>query len=197
MAYCKNCGEHLPEGTSFCGYCGAHISGARQTVIDEAAQIKEEQEFLDSVRRVLNWEYKAWSIGSRVYLFMGVLYAVMYFLMGMAVFTPGAEAVENLEAIEFFIFAVTFAIIYGLCGIIGTVMKNKLPVLIDCVYDDLRAVAVRCTSVGKIVAFYLLQNPVSLIFYIVNFVKFKSCQKIVGRIIDRQSKARNERNNAI
>ena len=143
----------------------------------------EEYEFLQDTMKILRWERKAWSIAGKVFLVLGIVYTA---LMGFASFLMLAAGDEGVFLSTFY---GTYSILMGgfliAAGIIGNNMAGKLNWYIDRVYSEFSYVNNRCGSVGMIVFCYFF-NEIALVFFIINFVRMKANQKVIGRILENQ-----------
>ena len=213
MRYCSNCGNPLNAGAAFCHNCGTELKTlvpeAEETsaIIPETEipveaptpvmevvptvsaaynekDVQEEKEFLEQTHRLLRWERKAWSISGKIALIMGIVFAAFFFLIGVV----GAIAGED-AGFAVFILMFWYAIIVGgmliAVGIVSLINANKIPQYTDTMFKDFRAAHKRCNSIGMIVLCYFF-NDVSLVFFLINFVRMKSNKELTKRILNRQ-----------
>ena len=143
--------------------------------------VQDEKKFLDDTHKFLRWERKAWSIAGKVQLILGIVYAALFLLLGIilaAAESPAAGAVM-------LVYAVIFGLLFIGLGIVGLKAAEKIPQYTDTLYKDFRAAYKRCTSIGMIVFCYFF-NTISLVFFIINFVRLKSNRAMCDRILSRQ-----------
>lgn len=202
MRYCCRCGSALSVGASSCHSCGAALKAFAaeaeeevvpvvQTVFEapapvaadsQDAQIKEERRFLDQTHRLLRWEKKAWTIGGTVFLIAGIAFALAMCLFGVIC----SILAKNPGPAIFCIYA---ALIYGtvfiVWGIVNMKAAGKIPQYADTLYKDFRATNRRCNSIGMIVFCYFF-GDVSLVFFVINFVRMKCNTALIQRILARQ-----------
>lgn len=202
MSYCIKCGKEIKEGAAFCIECGAPVEKEIPTATEQnealAVSAKpqtfneefntEEREFLDNTHKLLRWELKAWSIASKFWIIMGIVYAVifsLYALIGMAM------SVENHFVGGFFTgFGIVFALFCGGTfigfGIVNKKAAQRLPQYINTVYTDFSISYKRCGNIGMLV-FNVIFGVVSPIFFIINFVRMKVNRKAIERIMKNQN----------
>ena len=190
MRYCTKCGREIPEGAAFCAGCGAPV----QTPTPPAAPVynqalyQEECGFLENTHRLLRWEQKAWSIASKVFIIVGIVFAaifMLFFLIGLIITASGSDGGEMLMVMGF-IYALIFGGMFIAMGIVNKKAGQKLPQYIDTVYTDFSITYKRCGSVGMLV-FSILFGAVSPIFFIINFVRMKSNRATIERIMKNQN----------
>lgn len=209
MRYCSFCGQPLEPGAAFCHHCGTALktvvpeaeeapvveevvaeAPVSQPVVpaavpDDSEAIAEEKEFLEQTHRLLRWERKAWSISGKVALILGIVFAALFFLIGVI----AAAATGGEGGFAGFVVMFIYAVIYGgmliTIGIVSLVAANKIPQYTDTLYKDFRAANKRCNSIGLIVFSYFF-NTIALIFFVINFARMKSNQKLIDRILTRQ-----------
>lgn len=143
--------------------------------------VQDEKKFLDDTHKFLRWERKAWNIAGKVQLILGIVYAALFLLLGIilaAVESPAAGAVM-------LVYAVVFGMMFIGLGIVGLKAADKIPQYTDTLYKDFRAAYKRCTSIGMIVFCYFF-NTISLVFFVINFVRLKSNRAMCERILSRQ-----------
>lgn len=183
MRYCVKCGKEIVEGADFCTECGTPVLS--QTLNENGD--REESEFLENTHRLLRWELKAWSIASKFYIIMGVIYAAvfsLYTLIGIII------SLEEQFLGGFFIGFGFIMALFGVFtfigfGIINKKAAEKLPQYINTVYSDFSISYQRCGSIGMLV-FSIICGVVSPIFFIINFVRMKTNRKLIERIINKQ-----------
>ena len=146
-------------------------------------EIKEEREFLEQTHRLLRWERKAWSISGKVYLIMGIVFAALFFLFGIIFSAFGEELIAL--GVVFFMYALLFGLLFIALGIVNLKAADKIPQYTDTLYKDFRAAHARCGSIGMIVFCYFF-NTISLVFFIINFVRMKTNKAMIDRILTRQ-----------
>ena len=158
MGYCAKCGQELKEGAAFCSACGAPVetripAPAAPPAFDEEAYRKE-CAFLETTHRLLRWEQKAWSIASKVFSIVGIVFAALFmllFLAGLFVALAG----EDFDGGMIMVISFTYALIFGgtfiALGIVNKKAGQKLPQYIDTVYTDFSLTYKRCGSVGMLV----------------------------------------------
>jgi len=175
MAFCANCGNRLPDGAVFCDSCGTPM----QVMMSNP---KEEQEFLDTTHRLLRWEMKAWRIAGIVLSILGVVFAVIFFLMAVIVGIVEGDGF-------FFGFFLAYALILGgmilAIGIVNLKAAEKIPMYLSSVHKNFQMANDRCGNVGMLV-FTIFFNNVALVFFIINFVRIKSNQSLIARIMSKQ-----------
>ena len=116
MRYCSYCGQPLEPGSAFCHHCGAALKAVvpnadeipvQETPVQEEPApekivtieapasdenaIAEEKAFLEQTHRLLRWERKAWSIAGKVFLITGIVFAALFFLMGIIFLAVGED----------------------------------------------------------------------------------------------------------
>ncbi len=196
MRYCTKCGQKIVDGAAFCVSCGEQVEtdnnfNAAHHVFEENLD-REAYEFLETTHRLLRWEQKAWSIASKVFIIIGIIYAAF----GMLFSLFGITAIlisENIGGIVLFVFFFLYSVIIGGTiigtGIVSKKASEKLPQYIDTVYTDFSLTYNRCGSVGMLV-FTIIFGAVSPVFFIINFVRMKSNRAVVERIIQNQNAQR-------
>ena len=180
MKYCAHCGQQLQDEVQFCERCGASTT-------PEAAQFKEEKDFLDSTHRFLKYERIAWKVLGIFALVLGII----YFAFGILITAGFAEMVmSDVPESAFGLGLVT--IIMGFCSlvfiaiaVVGLVSAKKITGYMNEMYTDIRATEKRCTSIGLLIL-SIFFNEIAMIFFLVNFARFKGNQKLVERISRRQ-----------
>lgn len=199
MSYCVKCGKEIEKDAAFCTECGAPVekeipTDPEQNKIPVQSLTfneefdREEREFLDNTYKLLRWELKAWSIASKVWIIMGIIYAVVfsiYTIVGIAM------SVSDYFLGGFFIGFGTAAAILGGgmfigLGIVSRKASEKLPQYIDTVYTDFSISYKRCGNIGMLI-FNVLLGVVSPIFFIINFVRMKANRNVIERILKNQN----------
>ena len=145
--------------------------------------VLEEKEFLEQTNRLLRWERKAWSITGKVTLILGIVFAALYFLLGI-IFAAIGEDMAGLSAV-FFIYALFFGLMLIAMGIVNIKAADKIPQYTDTLFKDFRAAHKRCGSIGMIIFCYFF-NSISLVFFVINFVRMKTNKDMINRILTRQ-----------
>lgn len=199
MRYCIKCGRELEEGAAFCSNCGVPAKAEKPVPVSVPTCVvpaishedlkREEQEFLDMTHRLLRWERKAWNIAFKVFLILGIVYAVLFTLMGIiGIFVAaGGDAESGGMLIGFgFVYAIAFGSMFIAYGIVSKVAGQKLPQYLDSLYTDFSIAYKRCSSVGMLI-FCIFCGVVSTVFFIINFVRMKSCRGVIERIMRNQN----------
>lgn len=199
MSYCVKCGKEIENGAAFCTECGAPVEKEIPTAPEQnnvSVQSptfneefdREEREFLDNTHKLLRWELKAWSIASKVWIIMGIIYAVVfsiYTIVGIAM-----SASDYFLGGFFIGFGTAAAILGGGMfiglGIVSRKASEKLPQYIDTVYTDFSISYKRCGNIGMLI-FNVLLGVVSPIFFIINFVRMKANRNVIERILKNQN----------
>ena len=190
MAFCHRCGKELMEGSAFCNACGApqaqqpNYQPQPTTLVPTANPQAEEQEFLELTRRLLRWERKAWSICGKAWLITGIVFAVLFCLIGVAFVFSGDYVLEAM-GIFYWLYGIFFGGNFVALGIINQKAADKIPFYLDKLDTDVRFAVDRCGSIGMLV-FTVLFGTVSPVFFIINFVRMKSNKNVINRIIARQ-----------
>lgn len=204
MRYCSYCGQPLQPGSAFCHHCGAALKAVvpeveepvvivppvvEEPIHEEAAPntdtkaIAEEKEFLEQTHRLLRWERKAWSIAGKVMLITGIVFAAMFFLLGILYLALGDALIGF--GILFLVYALVFGCMFIAIGIVNIITAGKIPQYTDTLYKDFRAANKRCNSIGMIVFSYFF-NTIALVFFVINFVRMKTNKPMIERILTRQ-----------
>ena len=199
MSYCVKCGKEIEKDAAFCTECGAPVEKEIPTAPEPnnvAVQSptfneefdREEREFLDNTHKLLRWELKAWSIASKVWIIMGIIYAVVfsiYTIVGIAM-----SASDYFLGGFFIGFGTAAAILGGGMfiglGIVSRKASEKLPQYIDTVYTDFSISYKRCGNIGMLI-FNVVLGVVSPIFFIINFVRMKANRNVIERILKNQN----------
>ena len=179
--YCPRCNNELDDGSNFCRFCGA--------TLDQSNDAREEQEFLDTTHRLLRWERKAWSISGKVFLIVGIVFAAFFGLLGFIALIAlmGGDESAFVAAFVGLFYGILFGGMFIAIGIVCNTASNKIPQYLDNMYNDFLPTRDRCGSIGMIV-FTALFNEIALVFFIINFVRMKSCKNIINRILNRQAR---------
>ena len=204
MRYCSYCGQPLQPGSAFCHHCGAALKavvpGVEEPVVivppvveepihegaapnTDTKAIAEEKEFLEQTHRLLRWERKAWSITGKVMLIMGIVFAALFFLLGVVYLALGEELI--VFSAVFFVYALVFGVMIIAIRIVNLKAAGKIPQYTDTLYKDFRAANQRCNSIGMIVLCYFF-NTIALVFFVINFVRMKTNKPMIDRILTRQ-----------
>ncbi len=180
MKYCAQCGKELHDDANFCVYCGASSN-------PETANYAEEKEFLDTTHRFLKYERICWNIFGIFSLVMSGIFLLFTVLVlagasGMVI-DAETEAAFGLGLVS--VMMMIYCLLFVPFAVIGLVCASRIKRYMNELYTDIRATAERCSSIGLIVlgAFF---NNLAMIFYIINFARFKSNKKIVERIVCHQ-----------
>ena len=199
MSYCVKCGKEIEKDAAFCTECGAPVEKEIPTAPEQnnvpvqsptfnEEFDREEREFLDNTYKLLRWELKAWSIASKVWIIMGIIYAVVfsiYTIVGIAM-----SASDYFLGGFFIGFGTAAAILGGGMfiglGIVSRKASEKLPQYIDTVYTDFSISYKRCGNIGMLI-FNVLLGVVSPIFFIINFVRMKANRNVIERILKNQN----------
>ena len=193
MRYCAKCGREIPEGAAFCSACGAPVetqipAPAAPPAFNEEAYRKE-CAFLETTHRLLRWEQNAWSIASKVFIIVGIVFAaffMLFFLIGLIVTAVGESYGGGIFMVIGFAYALIFGGTFIALGIVSKKAGKKLPQYIDTVYTDFSLTYKRCGSVGMLI-FSIIFGAVSPIFFIINFVRMKANRATIERIMKNQN----------
>ena len=147
--------------------------------------VLDERAFLDQTHRLLRWERKAWSISGKVFLIMGIVFAALFFLLGILMIAVNEGGDVAAFGAFFFTYALVFGCMFIAIGVINIITAGKIPQYTDTLYRDFRAAHTRCNSIGMIVFGYFF-NTIALVFYVINFVRMKTNKAICKRILTRQ-----------
>ena len=199
MSYCVKCGKEIEKDAAFCTECGAPVEKEIPTAPEQnnvpvqsptfnEEFDREEREFLDNTHKLLRWELKAWSIASKVWIIMGIIYAVVfsiYTIVGIAM-----SASDYFLGGFFIGFGTAAAILGGGMfiglGIVSRQASEKLPQYIVTVYTDFSISYKRCGNIGMLI-FNVVLGVVSPIFFIINFVRMKANRNVIERILKNQN----------
>lgn len=192
MGYCMKCGQEIIEGAAFCIGCGTPVEAkapaAAEPAVADSKWEAEEREFLENTRRLLVWERTAWSIASKVFLIMGIVFAALFslvFLVGIAAAIDG-DAFGGIALGMGLAYAIFFGGTFIALGIINKKASQKLPQYIDTVYTDFSLTYNRCGNVGMLV-FSVILGAISPIFFIINFVRMKTNRALIEKIMSIQN----------
>ena len=192
MGYCMKCGQEIIEGAAFCIGCGTPVEAkapaAAEPAVADSKWEAEEREFLENTRRRLVWERTAWSIASKVFLIMGIVFAALFslvFLVGIAAAIDG-DAFGGIALGMGLAYAIFFGGTFIALGIINIKACQKLPQYIDTVYTDFSLTYNRCGNVGMLV-FSVILGAISPIFFIINFVRMKTNRALIEKIMSIQN----------
>ncbi len=190
MSYCVKCGKEIVNGAAFCVGCGAPVVREKPVVtvqpkVSEEEFYREECEFIATTHKLLRWERKAWSIASKFWIIMGIVYAVIFsfyifFGMGMSHYIGEFLIVFGVFAVLFF--GGTFITL----GIVNKKAAEKIVQYTDTIYTDFSLAYNRCANVGMLV-FSVILGAVSPIFFIINFARMKTNREIIERIVKKQN----------
>ena len=192
MGYCMKCGQEIIEGAAFCIGCGTPVEAkapaAAEPAVADSKWEAEEREFLENTRRLLVWERTAWSIASKVFLIMGIVFAALFslvFLVGIAAAIDG-DAFGGIALGMGLAYAIFFGGTFIALGIINKKASQKLPQYIDTVYTDFSLAYNRCGNIGMLV-FSVILGAISPIFFIINFVRMKTNRALIEKIMSIQN----------
>lgn len=192
MRYCNKCGQMLAEGAAFCGSCGAPVESELPApvvlpVVNEKL-IAEERAFLETTHRLLRWEYKAWSIASKVFIIMGIVFTAVFMLfclIGLVAVMVSEDSGGEIAMVMGILYATVYGVMFIALGIVNKKAGQKLPQYINTVCTDFSLTYNRCGSVGMLV-FCILFGAVSAIFFIINFARMKANRAVIERILRNQ-----------
>ncbi len=187
MSFCRNCGKELTEGAAFCNACGAQVQVQTTTLVAPVDSFSEEQEFLDLTHRLLRWERKAWSIAGKAFLIFGIIFAALFFLLGIIMLAAGDYVTETLGVIYLW-YALFFGGTFIGIGIVNRKAADKIPFYLNSLYTDFRYAHDRCGNVGMLV-FNAILGTISPIFFIINFVRMKANRALIQQILARQQQS--------
>lgn len=185
MAFCTHCGKSLSEGANFCEGCGKAVyqeAPTHEVVPVTVPASEKEQEFLTQTARLLRWERKAWSIAGKAYLILGIVFAAFFGLM--AIIFAAIDEVSFLTGI-FLVYSLIFGGMFIAIGIVNRKAADRIVYYQERFDRDFKATYKRCDSVGMIIFCYFF-NQVSMVFYIINFVRMKCNKALIRQIIDKQ-----------
>ena len=189
MRYCVKCGKEIVEGAAFCAACGAPVEVQPVALVAapsfEDALVREEREFLENTYNLLRWELKAWSIASKVFIIVGIVYAAFFTMFSFIGAIGGGEVGAAFTVIGFF-YAILFGGMFVALGIVNKKAAEKLPLYINTVYTDISVAYNRCGNIGMLI-FSVLLGAVSAIFFVINFVRMKTNRAVIERIMRNQN----------
>lgn len=181
--FCPRCGNELNDGSHFCRFCGH--------TFDQSYDAQQEKDFLDTTHRLLRWERKAWSISGKVFLIFGIIIAELFVLLAMISMGNATSGYNDtffaVYSAIMFVYAIIFGGIFIAIGIVNRVACNKIPRYLDSMHNDFKPTADRCGSIGMIVFTYFF-NTIALVFFLINFVRMKTCKATIQRILNRQAR---------
>jgi len=184
MGFCRNCGNELTEGAAFCNTCGTPAAAPSTDLAPTATTISEEQEFLDLTHRLLRWERTAWSIAGKAFLIVGIVFAALFFFLGIIMLAVGDYVTEALGVV-YLVYSILFGSMFIALGIVNRKAADKIPFYMNNLYTDFRYTYDRCGSVGMLV-FSVILGAISPIFFIINFARMKANSKLIQQIIEHQ-----------
>lgn len=157
---------------------------ANEPVVLPAAydkDIRDEKKFLDETHKFLRWEKKAWSIAGKVFLIVGIVFAALFFLLGIIL-----AATESPEVgIVFLMYALIYGVMFIGIGIVNIKAAGKIDQYTETLYKNFSLANNRCNSIGMIVFCYFFNN-IALVFFVINFVRMKCNKAMRERILKRQ-----------
>lgn len=143
--------------------------------------IRDEKKFLDETHKFLRWEKKAWSIAGKVFLILGIVFAALFFLLGIIL-----AATESPEVgIVFLMYTLIYGVMIIAIGIVNIKAAGKIDQYTETLYKDFSLANNRCNSIGMIIFCYFFNN-VALVFFVINFVRMKCNKAMRERILKRQ-----------
>ena len=147
---------------------------------------QETTEFVETTRRLLRWERKAWNIFGTVMTIFAIAYAALFFFIGFIFFCVGAaESAEFVPmGIMYFFYGIYFAALMLPLGIVSLACGKKIPQYLDSMDRDFYPTAKRCNNVGMLVLGYLF-NSIALVFILINFIRMKANKRLVESITGR------------
>lgn len=207
MIRCPYCGVTLPDGSVFCGHCGGRMAAQApvqpqvpvqpqpavaypvqyaqtpvQPVPQPTVSAEEAKEFVETTRRLLRWEAKAWKITGIVGIILAAVYAGLFFLCALILLAEDPGYGEFVTMGGMFIgYAIYFLILLLPIGIISLKSAEKISYYLNTIDQDLRPTVKRCGSIGMLV-FTAIFNGVHLVFFIINFVRMKTNKKLIQAI---------------
>ena len=157
--------------------------------VTEDSLIKEEQEFLDMTHRFLRWERKANSISGKIMFICGIVFTAIF---GLISFISMIEAMDYSYSYDINLFSVSFTYtsLFAFWIVAGTIQKKiaeKMPTYLDSLYTDFTVTQNRSGNVKMLVLSIIFCN-VGLVFFLINFIRIKSSENIINRILARQGK---------
>ena len=186
MFYCANCGREITEGADFCTVCGAPVKLTPVVMSEELRT--EESAFLETSHRLLRWEHKAWSITSKVYIAVGIVFTALFLLFALllATLAPGGASYNLTEIVFSVIYGIVYGTMFTVAGIICKKACGKITQYTNTVYTDFSLTYNRCGSVGMLV-FTAIFGTVPSVFFIINFARMKANKALIEQIIMNQN----------
>ena len=209
MIRCPYCGRELSDTSRFCSGCGApqqpvqyqqtaqpqqpeytqaSVQPQVPMVLTPRPQVSDEEtkQFVETTRRLLRWEAKAWKITGIVALVIAIVYAAIFFLFGgiFMLVDPGYEEFEILAA-AFFAYGFYFLILLAPIAIAGFISASKISYYLNVIDYDMQTVVNRCGSIGMLVV-SILFSSVPFVFFLINFVRMKANKDVIKEIIQQQ-----------
>lgn len=143
--------------------------------------IRDEKKFLDETHKFLRWEKKAWSIAGKVFLIVGIVFAALFFLLGIIL-----AATDSPEAgVIMLVYALVYGVMIIAIGIVNIKAAGKIDQYTETLYKNFSLANKRCNSIGMIIFCYFFNN-VALVFFVINFVRMKCNKAMRERILKRQ-----------
>ena len=190
--FCTNCGREVESGAAFCVGCGTPVeTGVTAPAVYPVVSgemDREENAFLETTHRLLRWEQKAWRIGYKVFLILGIVFAAVFmlvFLIGLISAVGGDSYGGGVAAGVGLTYAIIFGGMFIVIGIICKKACGKVTQYLETVYTDFSITYKRCGSVGMLI-FTILFGEVAAVFFIINFVRMKSNRAVIERIMRKQ-----------
>lgn len=144
--------------------------------------ILDEKKFLDETHKFLRWEKKAWSIAGKVQLIVGIVFAALFFLLGLII---GVASEEPAMIAMFLAYALIYGVLFIGIGIVNLKAAGKIDQYTETLYKNFSLADKRCNSIGMIVFCYFFNN-IALVFFVINFVRMKCNKTMRERILKRQ-----------
>lgn len=179
MKLCNNCGFNVDDSAVFCSKCGAKLSEMNVPPVHNVEPVlSEEQESLTMTYRILRWERKAWSIGGKVLIIVGIVFAVLFSFLALVF-----AAIGNMAplAVMYFMFSGIYGGMFIALGVISNIAAGKITPYLDAFHIDQRPAITRCGSVGMLI-FSIFCGSVAFVFFLINFIRIKSSSRIVNSI---------------
>ena len=185
MRYCSSCQKTFGNDFNYCPSCGGATIEQDDFVNLDAQSEKnyynEEQECLDNFYKFFKWERLMWKIGGIVFL----VCSIIIFLCSIIIIAALSSVSQPELGFGLGYFYLMLGIIYLPIAIINLKMVKKAEYYMNTLYTDARPMVTRCQSIGMIVFAAFFSN-LALIFIIVNFVRAKTNDKVLQRIIRNQ-----------
>lgn len=143
--------------------------------------IRDEKKFLDDTHKFLRWEKKAWSIAGKVFLILGIVFAALFFLLGIILAATESAA----PGVIMFVYAVLYGVMFIAIGIVNLKAAGKIDQYTETLYKNFSLANNRCNSIGMIIFCYFFNN-IALVFFVINFVRMKCNKAMRERILKRQ-----------